>query len=593
MALRSLFASITTRQHIILVFVVSVLCDITAGAQYSISAWSPQLKEELNCTQSEIETVGEIGNMGGYLGPLSGMIVYSLPEGWVGVLIALMSVGGFLPMSLAASHRDGSMDALRNTKVLGAFFALADFATSVLYALLLQCNIDNTPPHRRGTTVAVLATIYGFSASVYSLIYNNVFHSNVGNLLLFMACALGGAGLISALLIRRVHQYRASFLPKHGLDEALMEHAYMDDGESASYHHSHEPSINSDEVIPPPMMGATLQHPGHSLSSAGMDDRTLDESSYTTPHPNTTTLLVAPSPLTAAMTAEAAPMPLPPTPSSSSTLHRYCSFLCPHDKDDSSSSLLHAQRAQHSLQRRTCGGGVCGSLAGGLLYLLRTPTYWLLITVFFLIAGTGLMAINNVGHIVQSLNGGMQDGDLTTLLIGALSVANGSGRVLMAGSDFVRWRRGVWLAGSCLLMALTHFLTATFVTHKTHLWLFVLGAGMSYGALWSIIPIIVSDLWGAENFSMNFGYVNVVAGVGGLTFNHIAGALYDSHAVENSCSGTVCYESSFLVCGAAATFAFFIALIIIPRTHRGMKNKQTTMQTTLPIDDGSEAKESF
>jgi len=588
--LRSLFSCITTREHIILVFVASLLCDITAGAQYSLSAWSPQLKEDLNCTQSDIETIGEIGNLGAYMGPLSGMIVYSLPEGWVGVLIALMGVGGYLPMSFAASNHDGAhgMDALRNTRALGAFFALAGFASAVQYALLLQCNVDNMPPHRRGSTVAVLATLVGFSASVYSLIYNNVFDSNVGHLLLFMSCAVGGGGIISALLIRRVHKYRAPLLAKHGLDEALMENAYMDDGGEAS--------INSDEDMEPPMMSATLQQSGSSrhstLSPAGIDGRTLDDSNSishsSSSHRNTTRLFVTPSPMTVALTAEAAPMSLPPSPSPSpstrSNRNRYWALLCPRGDDESADSLLRHQRAQEHFQRRTCGGGICGKLSGGLLYLIRTPTYWLLITVFFLIAGTGLMAINNVGHIVQSLNGGIQDGDLTTLLIGGLSVANGSGRVLMAGSDFVRWRRGVWLAGSCALMALTHFITATCITHKTHLWFFVLGAGGSYGALWSIIPIIVSDLWGAENFSMNFGFVNFVAGVGGFAFNHIAGSLYDSHAIENSCSGTICYQSSFLVCGAAATFAFFIALIIIPRTHRG-KKKQSTVQTTARTTD--------
>lgn len=39
------------RTHAIVMLGVSILCCIACGSQYSISAWSPQLKQELNCSQ--------------------------------------------------------------------------------------------------------------------------------------------------------------------------------------------------------------------------------------------------------------------------------------------------------------------------------------------------------------------------------------------------------------------------------------------------------------------------------------------------------------------------------------------------------------
>jgi hypothetical protein len=58
--------------QVVLIFGISVLCMVTCGTQYGLSAWSPNLKQQLNCTQAEIELVGSIGNVGPYLGPMTG-----------------------------------------------------------------------------------------------------------------------------------------------------------------------------------------------------------------------------------------------------------------------------------------------------------------------------------------------------------------------------------------------------------------------------------------------------------------------------------------------------------------------------------------
>lgn len=106
------------------------------------------------------------------------------------------------------------------------------------------------------------------------------------------------------------------------------------------------------------------------------------------------------------------------------------------------------------------------------------------------------MQINNVGHIVQSLNGGAQDGDLTTMLILLLSLANASGRLLMGLSDITPVRKGWWLVAVCAFMSLTHIANAWLFTRKELVIFGVIGIGLSYGGLWAILPIIVSEYYG-------------------------------------------------------------------------------------------------
>jgi len=101
------------------------------------------------------------------------------------------------------------------------------------------------------------------------------------------------------------------------------------------------------------------------------------------------------------------------------------------------------------------------------------------------------MQINQTGHIVQALNGGVQDGDLTTILILILSAASTSGRILMALTDVTPIRKGWWLVGVCALMSLTHFANAYIFTEKHLVVCGVIGVGIAYGALVSILPILV------------------------------------------------------------------------------------------------------
>lgn len=42
---------LSLRARVLSMLVISAACILACGTQYTISAWSPQLKKQLNCTQ--------------------------------------------------------------------------------------------------------------------------------------------------------------------------------------------------------------------------------------------------------------------------------------------------------------------------------------------------------------------------------------------------------------------------------------------------------------------------------------------------------------------------------------------------------------
>jgi len=70
--------------------------------------------------------------------------------------------------------------------------------------------------------------------------------------------------------------------------------------------------------------------------------------------------------------------------------------------------------------------------------------------------------------------------------------------------------------------------------------------GIGYGATFSLTPIIISCVWGAEGFGLHWGLVAMVPSVGGAVWGLIYAAGYSDHACDDGrCYGAQCYASAF------------------------------------------------
>ncbi len=90
--------------------------------------------------------------------------------------------------------------------------------------------------------------------------------------------------------------------------------------------------------------------------------------------------------------------------------------------------------------------------------------------------------------------------------------------------------------------------------HGERFWIVSGLIGAGYGAVFSIMPIIISVIWGVENFGTNWGVVSMVPALGATVWGVIYSAVYQKAAKQGAqermvedilCYGTRCYSSTF------------------------------------------------
>jgi hypothetical protein len=116
--------------------------------------------------------------------------------------------------------------------------------------------------------------------------------------------------------------------------------------------------------------------------------------------------------------------------------------------------------------------------------------------------------------------------------------------------------RVTFLLAFALLCSLGQILLATGVVqeHAERFWLVSACIGAGYGATFSLTPIVVSVVWGVENFGTNWGIVATVPAIGATVWGLAFAGVYQRAAGGGSpvdgagdvmCYGKMCYLPTF------------------------------------------------
>lgn len=197
---------------------------------------------------------------------------------------------------------------------------------------------------------------------------------------------------------------------------------------------------------------------------------------------------------------------------------------------------------------------------------LTDHTMWLLAAGFFLLTGPGEAYINNLGTIIPTLTP-KNYFDVTSPPAGRASTHVS---IIALASTFARlftgtlsdlfappsqpenlpstrtsFSRLVLLLPSAVLLLFAFIcLALPFLTPSTpSLFLLCSGLlGLGYGASFSLVPIIISVVWGAENFATNWGVVAMMPAGGAAVWSLVYSAGY-SNAADSSgeCRGYACF----------------------------------------------------
>lgn len=214
---------------------------------------------------------------------------------------------------------------------------------------------------------------------------------------------------------------------------------------------------------------------------------------------------------------------------------------------------------------------------------LTDPTMWLLAVGFWLIIGPGESFMNNLGTVIGTLYSPGLPGTETTAAthVSILAATSTAARLLTGSlSDLISpspqtqhpqtglqssgtlpqrrfsISRIVLLSASGFLMSLgTLVLASGYVQgHGERFWIVSGLVGFGYGALFSLTPIIVTIIWGVENFGTNFGIIAVSPAVGATMWGLIYASEYQ-HGAKSSplladgtedvfCHGKHCYTAT-------------------------------------------------
>ena len=227
---------------------------------------------------------------------------------------------------------------------------------------------------------------------------------------------------------------------------------------------------------------------------------------------------------------------------------------------------------------------------------LTDPTMWFLAAGFFLVTGPGEAFINNLGTVIFTLYPPPSRGPppsnspathvsifaltstLARLLIGTLSdylaptQSYPSDRFNADDDRRPTVSRLVFLLSSTALLSLGQLLLASGLV-QNHPQIFALVSslqGLGYGAVFSLTPIIISVIWGVQNFGTNWGVVVVMPAGGAALWGAVYSAVYEAgvetaavgHEKETRCFGSKCYAATFwgmTICSWVAMGLWIIA----------------------------------
>ncbi|CAK9193936.1 unnamed protein product [Sphagnum troendelagicum] len=215
--------------------------------------------------------------------------------------------------------------------------------------------------------------------------------------------------------------------------------------------------------------------------------------------------------------------------------------------------------------------------------------FWLLFFGLVCGAGSGLMVIDNLGQISQSLGYANPH-----IFVSMISIWNFLGRL---GGGYVSeiiareyvLPRPILMAAAQAGMALGHVLLA--IACPGSLYIGSLLVGLGYGSHWSVIPATASELFGLKNFGILYNVLCVANPVGSLVFSGlIAGTLYDREAQKQRglntlassvanhqlaakvddaslCEGAICFQETLFIMTGACLLGIVLNLVLVARTR--------------------------
>ncbi|KAF4981382.1 hypothetical protein FZEAL_2812 [Fusarium zealandicum] len=214
---------------------------------------------------------------------------------------------------------------------------------------------------------------------------------------------------------------------------------------------------------------------------------------------------------------------------------------------------------------------------------LADRTMWPFALAFLFIVGPGEAFINNLGTIIGTLTPPMSEGlrhqTSAATHVSIFGVTNTMSRIFIgtltdllapspqtqhvqttqtrsAISSRFAVSRVAFMAFFAALLSLGLLILASGLVqnHAERFWLVSGLVGAGYGAIFSLTPLMVTIIWGVENFATNFGIIGMLPALGSTFWGLVYSAVYEEGA-NNSRSAPVDGDKGDLFCYGQQCYA--------------------------------------
>ncbi|KAI5466549.1 major facilitator superfamily domain-containing protein [Mariannaea sp. PMI_226] len=553
--------------------IAATLIALACGTNYVYSAWAPQFAERLKLSSTESNLIGLAGNLGQYtLGVPIGMFVDhrgSRPAVLGGaVLLAL----GYFPLHQAYDRASGSVP------FLFLFSYLSGLGGCMAFSAAVKTSALNWP-QRRGTATAFPLAAFGLSAFFFSTMGSLFFPGDPSAFLMLLAwgtCGLTFGGFFFLKVhphsTSDYHAVSSSDSNPHPRDSSQLTRtmsieepkhfrsAHADPGTSSNSARHSTNSSESNPVIMTTSVSAPPPAPASSSTSVHVSNR--DYPSDPTAVPG-----IPSEPVSGPVVADEIPEDTE-TSETSSLMARPTSLI--------GDASFFGNHIDIDRSHRTDIRG---------FRLLRSLGFWQLFTIMGVLAGVGIMTINNIGNDAKALWIHFDPEVNNEFLIkqqqmhvSVLSLCSFLGRLSSGvGSDFLVKRLDASRLWCLVVASLGFFVAQVFALNiRSPYYLGIVSglSGVSYGFLFGVYPSIVAETFGINGLSQNWGFMTMSPILSSNIFNLLYGTVYDRHSIvekngERSChDGLDCYRAAYIYTLIACVTGLGVTLWVIRRQHQ-------------------------
>jgi MFS family permease len=455
-----------------------------------------------------------------------------------GLIVGFLAMGiGYYPMKIAYDNGPGSM----SVAALCFFSGLTGIGSCCAFQAAIKVSAQNFPNHR-GTATGFPLAAFGLSAFLFSLVGSLVFPGDTSGFILLLAVGTPTLVIICYFFLRVV--------PHSGLYSAI-----PGTERRGSVVINPASESNKDE---------DARGVGQSLAYESEEE--AYSSTYHLRHHHESDIGSTSIPKTAAA-----------TPSSD-------------EEDDflsEASSLVSKPPRQLTIDTQLDIKG---------LKLIVYPGFWELWILLSLLAGTGLMTINNIGLDTHALwRAWDPEMDPTYIekqqasLVSLLSLLSCFGRLASGvSSDIVVRKTGLsrlWMVVMAGIIFWIAQISALSIDNPHLLYLVATLSGLGYGLAFGVFPTMTAESFGMNGLSQNWGTMTLAPAISGNVFNVFYGVVMDSHAEladpEDPDSaecvlGKGCYKNAYYITFCSSLAAIFLALFSIWRRSRESRLKLAT-----------------